>query len=200
MSRSTHSTTSTSAGRQLLSLPNLLTIARILAIPAIAALVLTGGPPARWLAFFLFAAAAITDYLDGYIARKMALISPLGRMLDPIADKLLVAILLLVFAYDRSFDAWMLWMGILILMREIAVAGLREYLGPRKIIVHVSKTAKYKTTLQLIALAGVFLVPLIEGLFTGVQILMALATLLTLYTGCEYFARAWPHLKDDAKP
>ena len=177
------------------SLPNLLTLARIIAIPAIALLVLSGNDMARWLAFILFTAAAVTDFLDGYIARKMALVSPLGRMLDPIADKLLVGILLVVFAYDRSFDTLSLWAAIIILMREITVAGLREFMGNRQIVIHVSKLAKYKTTLQLVALGGTFLLPLIPGLFAIVLILMTLAAILTFYTGYEYFAGAWPHLQ-----
>jgi len=180
-----------------MSLPNILTLLRIALIPLIIALVFLDNTSARWWALALFSLAAITDYFDGMLARKMQLISPLGRMLDPIADKLLVGSLLIAFAYEGSFDAYLIWAAILIMMREIAVSGLREFLGPQQIIINVTTMAKYKTTLQLIALGGIILMPLLPIVQPYVIALMWAATAITLYTGYEYFAGAWPHLHQD---
>ncbi len=182
-----------------MSLPNILTLLRIALIPVIVALILIDGSVARWWALALFSIAAITDYFDGLIARKMQLISPLGRMLDPIADKLLVGALLIAFAYEGSFDIILIWAAIIIMMREIAVSGLREFLGAQQIIVNVSSLAKYKTTIQLIALGGIFLVPLIGFIQPLAIAMMWLATALTIYTGYEYFAGAWPQLSGKNK-
>ncbi len=182
-----------------MSLPNILTLFRIALIPVIVTLILLENSSARWWAFALFSIAAITDYLDGMIARKMQLISPLGRMLDPIADKLLVGALLIVFSYEGSLDGLLVWTAIMIMMREISVSGLREFLGSRQVIVNVSALAKYKTTLQLIALGGFILSPLLTFVQPMSVGLMWLATLITLYTGYEYFAGAWPHLTTDNK-
>ena len=177
-----------------ISLPNMLTLLRIALIPVIVALVLMGNDGTRWAALALFLVAAITDYFDGMLARRMQLVSPLGRMLDPIADKLLVAALLIAFAFEGSFDAPLTWAAIIILMREIAVSGLREFLGPSNITINVSPLAKYKTTLQLIALGAMILVPLADFVRPLAAALMWLATALTIYTGYQYFAGAWPHL------
>ncbi len=179
-----------------MSLPNILTLVRIALIPLIIALILIENSTVRWLAFALFVFAAVTDYLDGYLARRMNLISPLGRMLDPIADKLLVAALLIAFSFDGSFDLWLVWAAILIMMREIAVAGLREFLGEKQVVVHVSTLAKFKTTAQLIALGVVMLMPVVSNIYLAARGMMWLAALLTLYTGYEYFKGAWPHLKE----
>ncbi|HHG89056.1 MAG TPA: CDP-diacylglycerol--glycerol-3-phosphate 3-phosphatidyltransferase [Devosia sp.] len=185
--------------RKLMSLPNIITLARIGAIPVIIALVLMEGATVRWAAFALFVIAALTDYVDGHLARKMQAISPLGRMLDPIADKLLVGALLVALAYEGAFSLPLLWAAIAIMMREIAVAGLREFLGARQISVHVTPVAKYKTTFQLVAIGIILLVPLIPALSLAAAALMWLATALTLYSGYDYFASSWPHLKGTDK-
>jgi len=182
-----------------MSLPNILTLIRIALIPVIIALILLENSSARWWALALFSIAAITDYFDGMIARKMDLISPLGRMLDPIADKLLVGALLIAFAYEGSLDGLLIWAAIIIMMREISVSGLREFLGAQQVVINVSGMAKYKTTLQLIALGGLILIPLLDFVQPMVVGLMWLATAITLYTGYEYFAGAWPHLTADKK-
>jgi CDP-diacylglycerol--glycerol-3-phosphate 3-phosphatidyltransferase len=179
-----------------MNLPNLLTISRIVAIPAIIWLVFIDHYIARQVAFILYVVACLTDYLDGYLARKMNIVSDLGRMLDPIADKLLVGTLLIAFAYTGEFDQQQTWLAIAIMFREIAVAGLREYLGNAQITVHVSKLAKYKTTVQLVALATFMVVPLVPNVESAANGLMWLAALLTVYTGYEYFAGAWPKLTD----
>ena len=180
-----------------LNLPNLLTIGRIAAIPVVCALVVAGTPELRWAAFALYVVAAITDWLDGYLARRMNLISPLGRMLDPIADKLLVAALIVVFAATRDFSVLDLVPAIAILVREILVSGLREFLGPRNVVVHVTRLAKWKTTAQLVALGVVVLEPVVPGLTLASDVVLWIAGLLTVWTGVQYFAGAWPHLSGE---
>ena len=180
-----------------MSLPNILTLTRIALIPLIVVLVLINGAPARWIAVGLFALAAITDYLDGYFARKLDIISPLGRMLDPVADKLLVGALLITLSYAGSFTLPLLGAAIAIMLREIAISGLREFLGSQQIIVNVTPVAKYKTTTQLIALGAIMAVPLVDGLAPFAAALMWLATALTVYSGYDYFISAWPHLKEN---
>lgn len=177
-----------------MTLPNLLTIARILAIPIIISLLLSGDASLRWAALVLFALAAITDWLDGYLARKFNDTSPLGRMLDPIADKLLVCALLLTFAFDGTFSLLDLVAAIAILGREMFISGLREFLGNQNIVLHVSKLAKYKTTLQLIAIGVYFAVPMMPVLAPVASALFWAAALLTVWTGWEYFRGALPHL------
>ncbi len=180
-----------------MSLPNILTLIRIGLIPVIIIALLIDGAPARWIAIALFAIAAITDYLDGYFARKLNIISPLGRMLDPIADKLLVGALLIALAYNGSFTLPLLGAAIAIMMREIAIAGLREFLGSQQIVVNVTPVAKYKTTTQLIALGAIMLAPLVAGLAPFAAALMWLATALTVYSGYDYFVSSWPHLREN---
>lgn len=182
-----------------LNLPNLLTIARILAIPLICWLLVAGGTDLRWAAFALYVIAAVTDWLDGYLARRLNQGSPLGRMLDPIADKLLVLALLVVFAYTRDFSAWDLIPAIAIIVREVLVSGLREFLGPRNVVVHVTPLAKWKTTVQLVALAIVVLEPLVPGIAIVSDVALWIAGLLTVWSGAQYFAGVWPHLTEDAE-
>jgi cardiolipin synthase len=181
----------------ILNIPNLLTIGRILMIPVICWLLVTGDPVLRWWAFGLYVAAAVSDWLDGFLARKLNQGSALGRMLDPIADKLLVAALLLVLAWTDVLSSWDLVPAIPIMMREILVPGLREYLGPKNVIIHASLLAKWKTTVQLVALAIIILEVLIPGLTLISDIALWAAGLLTVWTGVEYFMQALPYLRDD---
>jgi CDP-diacylglycerol--glycerol-3-phosphate 3-phosphatidyltransferase len=130
-----------------LSLPNILTYARIAAIPVVvgcvfAQSILDGPLWLRWVALAVFIAAGVTDYLDGYYARIWDQQSAFGRMLDPIADKLLVASCLLMLAADETIKGWSLWAAIVILCREILVSGLREYLAELRVSVPVSRLAK----------------------------------------------------------
>src|SRR5262245_15189357 len=135
-----------------LSLPNLLTFGRIAAVPVVAGLLMWGGDWARWTALVLFIAAGISDFFDGYLARKWQQQSDLGRMLDPIADKVLVAAVLLVLTVDRTISGGHVWAAIIILSREVLVSGLREFLAELRVSVPVTKVAKWKTTGQLIAI------------------------------------------------
>lgn len=187
------------------SLPNLLTYGRILAVPAIVLCFFIEGKLqstdfARWLALSIFAAASFTDWLDGYLARKWQQTSNIGRMLDPIADKLLVSVALLLLAGEGSIAGWSLWAAVIILCREILVSGLREYLAALKVSVPVSNLAKWKTTVQMIAIgfllagpAGDKLVPMITELGHA---LLWISALLTIYTGYDYFRAGLRHIVD----
>ncbi len=133
--------------------PNVLTYGRIIAVPiVVGCLFFLEGDAARWTALALFAAACITDWLDGYLARALSQQSSLGAMLDPIADKLLVGAVLLMLVYDGTITGASIWATIIIMCREILVSGLREFLAELNVKVHVTELAKWKTTLQMIAL------------------------------------------------
>src|SRR6187401_3504086 len=139
-----------------LALPNLLTYARIATVPVVVALLywqsIFDGPLwLRWVALAFFISAGVTDILDGYLARTWGQQSSLGRMLDPIADKLLVASCLLMLAADATIRGWSLLAAVIILCREILVSGLREYLAELRVSVPVSRLAKWKTMWQLVA-------------------------------------------------
>ena len=126
--------------RRCWNLPNILTYGRIVAVPVVAGLLLWGGNAARWMALAIYIVAAITDFFDGYLARKWRQQSSLGRMLDPIADKVLVAVVLLVLAADRTFSGGHIWAAIIILSREVLVSGLREYLAELRVSVPVTRS------------------------------------------------------------
>ena len=165
-------------------------------IPIIVLLIYLKGPYYGWLAFILFCFASITDYFDGYIARIRNEISNLGTFLDPIADKLLVVAVIFILTSKEVISDWETIPALIILLREIAVAGLREYLAGIKVSVPVSKIAKFKTSLQLIALgililseSGITLLPII---FFG-KIALWIAALLTLYTGYDYLKSGIKH-------
>jgi CDP-diacylglycerol--glycerol-3-phosphate 3-phosphatidyltransferase len=183
----------------LTTLPNLLTYGRIVLVPVIAILVVAGPPALRWLALLLYVLAAVSDFFDGYLARRWNQGTELGRMLDPIADKLLVGALIVVFAWDRTLGAWDLIPAIAILLREIFVSGLREFLGPRNIVVRVTQLAKWKTTAQMLTLVFLFLAPLIAAAAPVALVLLWIAALLTVVTGAQYFLGAWPHLAGETE-
>ncbi|HEY2134606.1 MAG TPA: CDP-diacylglycerol--glycerol-3-phosphate 3-phosphatidyltransferase [Xanthobacteraceae bacterium] len=197
-----------------LALPNLLTYARIAAVPAVVACmywqgILQGGMWLRWVALAIFIAAAITDFLDGYFARMWGQQSTFGRMLDPIADKLLVASCLLMLAADDTIKGWTVWAAIVILCREILVSGLREYLAELRVSVPVTQLAKWKTAVQLVAIgfllagqAGDAVVSSTLGRTTSVITevgigLLWISALVTLYTGWDYFHAGVRHLIDE---
>ena len=179
-----------------LNLSNILTICRILVIPIIVALIYLKSPYYGWLAFILFCLASITDYFDGYLARIRNEVSNLGTFLDPIADKLLVASVILILTSKEVITDWETIPALIILLREIAVSGLREYLAGIKVSVPVSKISKLKTSLQLIALAILILsesgISFIPILFIG-KIALWSAAILTLYTGFDYLRSGLKH-------
>jgi CDP-diacylglycerol--glycerol-3-phosphate 3-phosphatidyltransferase len=185
-----------------LSLPNILTYGRLAAIPAVVGLLFWPEDHwSRWFALGVFVVAAITDYFDGYFARAYAQQSALGRMLDPIADKLLVAACLLMLVSDGTIHSWDLWAAIVILCREILVSGLREFLAELKVSVPVSRVAKWKTTLQLLALGFLIAGPagetVLPGTITIGIVLLWAAALLTLYTGWDYFRSGIHHIIEE---
>lgn len=187
--------------RYRVSLPNLLTYARIAAVPAIVGLMMLKNDIAQWLALSVFVLASVTDFFDGYLARVWHQQSSLGRMLDPIADKLLVASVILMLVADGTIGPASLWAAIVILCREILVSGLREFLAELRVSVPVSALAKWKTTIQMVALgfliagdAGERLVSAAQEI--GLSLLWASA-LVTLYTGYDYFRAGLRHVIGD---
>jgi cardiolipin synthase (CMP-forming) len=179
----------------LTALPNVLTYARILAVPAVVAcLLLIRGDSGRWWALSVYLLACITDWLDGYLARVWQQQTTLGRMLDPIADKLLVGTTLLILTHDNTIDGWNIWAAVIILCREILVSGLREFLAELNVKVHVTQLAKWKTTLQMVALGFLLAGPAGNKILPGVVPfglgLLWLAALLTLWTGYDYLRAA----------
>lgn len=180
------------------SIPNLLTFSRIAVIPIIVALFWFDGNGARWLACAIFTLAGITDYLDGYLARTWREQSQLGALLDPIADKLLVATTLLLLAAFNRIHGLTLLPAILILCREILVSGLREFLATLNVGVPVTRLAKWKTTIQMVAIgflivgdAGTWLIPYtVEIGIVGLW----LAAALTLITGYDYLREGLRHM------
>jgi cardiolipin synthase len=188
------------------ALPNVLTYSRIAAVPIVVACMYAqsiGNGPLwlRWIALAVFIAAAVTDFFDGYYARIWNQQSAFGRMLDPIADKLLVASCLLMLAADETIKGWSLWAAIVILCREILVSGLREYLAALHVRVPVTQLAKWKTTVQLVAVgfliageAGEAILP--ATIPIGITLLW-ISALVTLYTGWDYFRSGIHHLVED---
>ena len=184
------------------NLPNLLTYGRVACVPfVVACLFWPEEFWMRWLALAIFTVAAVTDFFDGYLARAWSQQSSLGRMLDPIADKLLVAACLLALVADHTISGWSLWAAIVILCREILVSGLREYLAELRVSVPVSTVAKWKTTLQIVALGFLIAGPAGEYVLPGtVRIGLALlwiAAILTLYTGWDYLKAGIKHVTDE---
>ena len=151
---------SPAAGRDAMfwTVPNILTLLRLLAAPGVAVMFLYFHRPwADWFALALFALAAITDFFDGYLARAWKQESRLGAMLDPIADKAMVVIALLVITGYSGMDPWLILPATAILFREVFVSGLREFLGDKAGLLQVTKLAKWKTTAQMTAIAVLFL-------------------------------------------
>ncbi len=140
-----------------MNIPNILTILRLVAAPAVAVMFLYFNRPlADWFALILFILAAFTDFLDGYLARAWKQESKLGTMLDPIADKAMVIIALVVITGFSGMNPWILLPATLIIFREVFVSGLREFLGETAGLLSVTKLAKWKTTVQMVAIAVLF--------------------------------------------
>lgn len=201
------------------NIPNILTVLRLLAAPGVAVMFLYFTRPwADWFALVLFISAAVTDWFDGYLARLWKQESRFGAMLDPIADKAMVVIALLVITGFSGMNPLILLPATLILFREVFVSGLREFLGASASTLKVTNLAKWKTTTQMVAIAVLFLgtgldflargrspetgglAPLSEGLAgwataTGIGLLWVAAA-LTVFTGWEYFRKSLPLLRD----
>ncbi len=185
----------------LTDLPNVLTLSRIAAIPLLVALVAVGRPGADLAACIIFAAAAITDYFDGRLARDRRQTSDLGRMLDPIADKLLVGAVLMMLVGTGRLSTAGLYPAVVIMLREILVSGLREYLAGMRVGLPVTRLAKWKTGVQMGALgtllagndgAALLHLPWLPASIIGEAMLWA-AALLTLLTGWDYLMAGLRH-------
>jgi len=186
-------------------LPNILTFSRIVAVPLVAVLMFLPSPLGNWIPFALYTYACITDFFDGYLARAWHQQSALGRFMDPIADKLLIAgVILALVATDRITGLTILPAAV-ILFREILVSGLREFLAEVQVRVPVTILAKWKTTIQMLAL-GFLLVGSAGPGFGPVsteQIGIAgiwLAAVLTVGTGYDYLKAGLRHIADSDGP
>jgi len=186
----------------LTSLPNMLTLSRIVVIPVMVALFYVDGATARWLACGLFVAAAITDWFDGHLARTRNEVSTFGRFLDPIADKLLVvAVLFMLVAFDRV-GAVSILPALVIVLREILVSGLREFLAEVRVGMPVSRLAKWKTGIQMTAIpvllvgdAATFMPTRVVG-----EVGLWVAAVLTLITGWDYLQSGIRQIRANPRP
>ncbi|MBC6438460.1 MAG: CDP-diacylglycerol--glycerol-3-phosphate 3-phosphatidyltransferase [Rhodobacteraceae bacterium] len=208
------------------TLPNILTLFRLFAAPALGLVfLLMARPYADWAALILFVGAALTDYIDGTLARRWNQVSKFGAMLDPIADKAMVVIALAVLLALLGVRAWLMVPAVVILFREVFVTGLREYLGGRAGTLKVTPLAKWKTAMQMVAISLLFALGLFDGHVSGGQtyrlggeiadefrliwkdyglllcfwggvVLLWLSAGLTLVTGADYFRKALPYLKE----
>ena len=181
----------------LTSLPNLLTLSRILVIPIVIGSFYVAGDYARWIACALFSAAAVTDWLDGHMARRWQQQSEIGRFLDPIADKLLVSATLFMLTAFGRLSAEAVLPALVILCRELLVSGLREYLAGLRVGMPVSRLAKWKTVIQMVAI-GVLIVGDAGPRFLPVAVigetLLWVAASLTLVTGYDYLQAGLRHM------
>ncbi|MBK67320.1 MAG: CDP-diacylglycerol--glycerol-3-phosphate 3-phosphatidyltransferase [Rickettsiales bacterium] len=188
------------------NLPNILTWSRIVIIPILIFLMMQVPAWCSWAALGLYTYACITDFFDGYLARKWNVVSPIGKFLDPIADKLLIAaILMTLAALDRLYDYWII-PAMVILIREIFIAGLREYLGPLNIKLPVSLLAKWKTTSQMFCLGFLIVGPHAQDVLpfglTSLEVghwLLALAAILAVITGWNYTVIGFQHILNNAE-
>jgi cardiolipin synthase len=202
------------------TIPNIMTTLRLLAAPGVAVMFLYFNRPwADWFALSLFIGAAITDFVDGYLARRWKQETRFGAMLDPIADKAMVVIALLVITGYSGMNPWLILPATVILFREVVVSGLREYLGDRVGLLQVTPLAKWKTTAQMVAIGVLFLgtglsyveagrppvagegdlPPHLSAAGTATVVglgLIWIAAALTAVTGWDYFRKAMPHLRD----
>ena len=187
----------------MLNFANILTMSRIAAIPAIVGFMMLPGLVWHWIALALFIVACVTDWFDGYVARRLDQVSPLGRFLDPIADKLVVAAVLMILVSIRHIDGWAILAALIILCREILVSGLREFLAELRVGVPVSMLAKWKTTVQMVALGFLIVakpaseLP-INAMLIG-EILLWIAAGLTLLTGYDYMTIGLKHMASDQR-
>lgn len=181
----------------LFDLPNLLTLSRIVAIPLFCAAFWLPGAWSAWVPLAIFAGAGLTDWADGHLARRMGRMSELGRFLDPVADKLLVAAAIVMLVAEARIFGLSVLAAVVIMCREVLVAGLREFLAELRVKVPVTRLAKWKTTAQMIALGFLIVGPYGPG-FLPVEVigdtLLWVAALLTLYTGWDYLQSGLRHM------
>lgn len=183
----------------MLSLPNLLTLSRIFAVPILVWLLWP--EPRRWWdyggAFALYCLMGVTDYFDGYLARASGRISKAGTFLDPIADKVMVGAVILMLVFTRDIGGVHVIPALVILLREIIVSGLREFLAGLSVSVPVSQLAKWKTTAQIVALGALILAGLVPPQHWVEQVgegLLWAAAAMTLVTGWDYLRVGIRHM------
>ena len=185
----------------MIKIPNILTIGRIILVPILVFVFFLPGPLGDWLACGIFVLASFTDFVDGFLARLLKQQSRLGEMLDPIADKIIVATALVLLVKNDTISNTNIIAAIIFLCREILVSGLREYLAKFKLKMPVSQLAKVKTFLQMfsisILLAGKSGVNLIGGYGLDIGIILLwLSAILTIYTGYDYIKKGIDHALD----
>lgn len=182
-------------------IPNILTISRLVILPFMIVLFLIPKAWAAWTLLALYAPAAISDYFDGYYARLYGQVSQVGVFLDPIADKLFVGAILFMFAATGRLENWWAVPALLILLREIFIAGLREFLAGKEIRVLVSNLAKWKTGAQMTAIGFLIMWPYVSPHWFSLTVEaigkagIIIAMVLTLKTGWDYTRNAWPYLR-----
>ncbi|HEY2446412.1 MAG TPA: CDP-diacylglycerol--glycerol-3-phosphate 3-phosphatidyltransferase [Rhizomicrobium sp.] len=185
----------------MLQLPNTLTVLRILLVPIFALAFMLPGETARLASFVLFCIAGLSDVLDGFAARKLRARTEFGRMLDPIADKILVAVALMMLVASGVISGYELIPALVILAREILVSGLREFLATVSVSVPVTRVAKMKTVLQMIAIGAMILGPLADKIVPGAidfaDALLWVAAVLTVTTGFVYFRAGFAYVRPD---
>lgn len=186
----------------MLTLPNLLTLSRIFAVPILVALLWDSAWLGYICAFVLYCIVGLTDYLDGYLARSQGTVSKLGIFLDPIADKIMVASVIVMLIFTRDIESWHVIAAIVILLREIIVSGLREFLAGLSVSVPVSQLAKWKTAIQMIALGALILAGAVQHGgwvdFAWVEsvglVSLWVAAGLTMITGWDYLRAGLKHM------
>ncbi|WXL27719.1 CDP-diacylglycerol--glycerol-3-phosphate 3-phosphatidyltransferase [Ectopseudomonas mendocina] len=180
-----------------MNIPNLLTVLRVLLIPVFILLFYVPFSWSYWAASLVFAIAAATDWLDGYLARRWQQSTPFGAFLDPVADKLMVAVALVLLVEEHS-NLWLTLPAVIIIGREIVVSALREWmaeLGARAQVA-VSNMGKWKTAAQMVALIILLANPSAMTLWVGLgYALLMVAAVLTLWSMVQYLLAAWPHLQ-----
>ncbi len=180
------------------TLPNILTIARLVLLPFIIMLIYAGSAGALWLALLLYIIGALTDFLDGFAARTLNQVSEFGTFLDPICDKIYVTLILLVLV-DTGVAGGINAIAVMaIITRELLVSGLREYLGPKNIQVPVTKMAKWKTALQMICLGFLIVAPMNGFFFYVGSLLLLIAAVLTVITGWGYLKTGLAEMQEKA--
>ena len=182
----------------LFNLPNMLTLSRIVAIPLVVACFWLDRGWAQWLSMILFVIAAVTDWFDGYFARRYHQISRFGRFLDPIADKLLVAAALVMLVEVGTLSGVNVLAALIILAREILVSGLREFLAELRVGLPVSALAKWKTAVQMVAIAALLVGDAASPWVTHIGVVLIwIAAALTLITGYDYLQTGLRHMAED---
>lgn len=179
------------------TIPNILTISRMVAIVPLALALIYGGAAGAWIAFAIFCAMSITDFLDGFIARRFNMGSAFGRVMDPIADKVVIGVMMPLLIGLDLINGWHQLAVYLILTREFVISGLREYLAG-SLIIHVTQLAKWKTTLQLVATGAILLAAALPVVIIPALALLWIAAGLTVITGIDYLRQAWPKLTEAA--